>query len=173
MEGHYRRAIQVLRYLFSTPGMGCVYKAKVPEFVVYTDSAFGLFRADGLSSSANIFCMGRNNAPFAASTKAQADVATCPMTAEYYAAGNACKAIMFFRQLSADLGWPLSSPTLLYADNKTMISLVTAPQVSTKSRHIEIVHHHIRQLSSRGLVRLQHVPASQMRADILTKILPR
>ena len=139
---------------------------------VYTDAAFGVFR-DGLSSTANIFCIGALGAPFAACGRSQTDVATCPMTAEYYAAGAACKDIIFYRQLLADLGWPPSGPTFVYVDNKTMLSLVIAPVVSTKSRHIEIHHHYIRQLSARGLIALQYVASSLMRANVLTKILTR
>ena len=55
-EGHFRRAIQVLRYLASTPGLGCVFRSSAVTMVVYTDAAFGVFR-DGLSSTANIFCI--------------------------------------------------------------------------------------------------------------------
>jgi hypothetical protein len=171
-EGHFRRAIQVLRYLASTPGIGCVFRSSAVELVVYTDAAFGVFR-DGLSSTANIFCIGALGAPFAACGRSQTDVATCPMTAEYYAAGAACKDIIFYRQLLADLGWPPSGPTFVYVDNKTMLSLVIAPVVSTKSRHIEIHHHYIRQLSARGLIALQYVASSLMRANVLTKILTR
>ena len=87
------------------------------------------------------------------------------MTAEYYAAGSACKAIQYFCQLSANFGWPLSAPTVFYVDNKTMLSLVVAPQVCTRSRHFELVHHLIRQLYSRGLILLIHV--------LMTKLLTR
>jgi len=96
LEGHYRRAIHLLRYLASTPGMGCVYFSLVVELVVFSDAAFGVF-LDGLSSTANLYCIGASNAPFAATAKSQSDVATCPMTAEYYAAGAACKNIIFYR----------------------------------------------------------------------------
>ena len=115
------------------------------DFVVFTDTAFGIFRAEGFSSTAYMYCIGRANAPFSVSAKAQDDIATCPMTAEYYSAVAACKDILFCRQLLSDLGWPLSSPTTVYVDNKTMISLVVAPQVSVRSRHIEVTYHLIRQ----------------------------
>ena len=109
LEGHYRRAIHLLRYLMSTPGVGCVFCADSVELVVHTDAAFAIFR-EGLSSTANLFCIGPSNAPFAASARSQSEVATCPMTAEYYAAGAACKDIVFYRQLLHDLGWSPASP---------------------------------------------------------------
>jgi hypothetical protein len=172
LEGHYRRAIHLLRYLASTPGMGCVFCSSLVELIVFSDAAFGVF-LDGLSSTANIFCIGVSNAPFAVTAKSQSDVATCPMTAEYYAAGAACKDILFYRQLLVDLGWPPAGPTVVYVDNKTMISLVIAPVVSTKSRHIEIQHHYIRQLSARSVIRLVYVASAAMRANVLTKVLAK
>ena len=171
-EGHYRRAIHVLRYLHSSPGVGCVYDASVVELVVYSDAAFSVFH-NGLSSSANLFCIGSLNAPFAATARAQTDMATCPMTAEYYAAGEASKSLVFYRRLSASLGWPFSTPTPFVVDNKTMIRLTEAPQVSAKMRHIEHRHHYIRHLHEHQFLSLQHVPAAQMRANLLTKILAR
>ena len=54
-----------------------------------------------------------------------------------------------------------------------MISLVVAPVVSTKSRHIEIQHHYIRQLSARAIICLKYVASVQMRANVLTKLLPK
>jgi len=55
----------------------------------------------------------------------------------------------------------------------TMISLVIALVVSTKSRHIEIQHHYIRQLSARSVIRLEYVASAAMRANALTKVLPK
>jgi hypothetical protein len=96
------------------------------------------------------------------------------MTAEYYAAGAACKDIMlFYRQLLHDLGWSPVSPTVVYVDNKTMVSLVIAPVVSTRSRHIEVHHPYIRQHSARQFICLLYVPSADMRANVLTKLLPR
>ena len=107
------------------------------------------------------------------SAKAQSDVATCPMTAEYYAAHHACKDVVHFRTVYSDLGWPLLSPVPVYIDNKTCIQLVKAIQVPVKSRHIEQWYHYIRSLQESGKISVQHVYAPQMRADILTKVLPR
>jgi hypothetical protein len=95
------------------------------------------------------------------------------MTAEYYSAGAACQDIIHYRQLSADLGWPLLLPTLLIVDNKTMISLATSPEVSRKSKHIAVKHHYIRELVATGVVSLSYVPSKSMHANVLTKHLPR
>ena len=171
-EGHLRRALHVLRYLASTPSVGPVFKSSSIELFVFSDAAYGVFR-DGYSSSAHLYCVGRFNAPFHSCARAQSDVATCPMTAEYYSASGACKGIVFHRQLSGELGWPLPCPTLLILDNRTAISLIRAPQVSVKSRHIEQQHHYVRSLHANHTLVVEHVVAALMRANVLSKVLPR
>jgi hypothetical protein len=173
LECHYRQAIHILRYLVSTPGMGCVFKYSGPVVIIAaSDSACGIF-PDGRCSSAHVISVGPDNAPFTCSGKAQEPVATCPMTAEYYAAGASCSDIIHYRQLAADLGWPQRASTILCLDNKTALSLAVAPEVSKKSKHIFIKHHNIRWLVSIDVVSLKYVPTKQMRANVLTKALPR
>jgi hypothetical protein len=103
LEGHYRRALHVLRYLASTLGVGPVFKSLLVELVIFSNSAY-MF-CDGFSSSAHMFCIGRHNASFAVSARAQSVIATCLMTAEHYSANNACKNTVFYRQLLHELGW--------------------------------------------------------------------
>ena len=170
-EGHYRRALHLLRFLHSTPGQGCVFKSCGGVLFSSSDAAHGLF-LNGKSSTAFFLSIGEHNAPFVCSAKSQPIVATCPMTAEYYAAGSTCSEIIHYRQLSSDLGWPLSLPTVLAVDNKTAMNLANAPEVSRKSRHIFIKHHWIRELVANGLIRLVHVSTKLMRANVLTKYLP-
>jgi len=116
-EGHYRRAIHLLLYLVSTPGMECVYCCVLVELVVLSDAAFGIF-LHSLSSTANLFCIGAFNAPFAVTAKSQSDVFTCSITAVYYAAGASFKDILYYRQLLVDLGWPSAGPTVVDVDIK-------------------------------------------------------
>ena len=120
-----------------------------------------------------MFSVGVDNAPFSCSAKVMSRVALCPMTSEYYAAGEVCKDLVHFRQLSKDLGWPSDRPTLLMLDNRTAISLINAPQVSRKSRHIEITFHFIRELAARKTLVVAYVPTKKMRANVLTKYLPK
>ena len=133
LELHYRQAIHVLRYLLSTPRMGCVFYSGGEGVIISgsSDSACGIF-PDGRSSNAYFLSVGSMNAPFICSAKAQTPVATCPMTGEYYAAGSSCSDIIFFRQLAADLGWFQLEATKLCMDNKTAMALAKAPEVSRK-----------------------------------------
>ena len=129
LEGHYRRALHALRYLSSTVGIGSVFCSTSVQLIVFTDAAFAVFRS-GFSSSGIIFCIRQFNAPFQVIAQSQHDMATCSMTAEYYAANQACKNIQYLSQILHQLGWPSSSPVPLYMDSHTAINLVRAPPVS-------------------------------------------
>ena len=69
------------------------------------------------------------------------------------------------------LGWNLLNQ--LQIISKTTVSLTQAPVVSSKMRHVEQRHYYIRHLSHRLFLQLVYVSGSQMRANVLTKILPR
>ena len=95
------------------------------------------------------------------------------MEAEYFALTEVGKKIAHFRQLLADLGFPQKGPTTIFEDNQTAIDLSYAPQITRRSRHIHVRHHYIRDLVKQNMVRIEHLPTSEMTADLLTKPLPR
>ena len=95
------------------------------------------------------------------------------MTAEYYADAHACKQLVHFSAVFRDLGWPVLEPVSMYLDCRSCVQLVEAVQVSVKSRYIEQWYHYIRTLSQAGKIKVCHVFAAAMRADILTIVLPR
>jgi len=170
-EGDYSKAIHVLRYLVSTPGVGRVFDASFPEFSAHADAGFALFE-NGCSSGGYFLSVG-SGAPFECHAKCQDSVAPDPMASEYYNANSACLDISHYRQFATQLGWPPTGPTILHLDCKTAINLAEAPEVTRKARHMQAKHHYIRELVDTGIVKLKHVPADLMRADILTKVFSR
>ena len=89
---------------------------------MYSDAAYAVFR-DGYSSSGYMFSVGVSNAPFYAVAKAQTEVATCPMTAEYYAASAACKELAYLCQVAYFLGWEAWALVIFHLDCKMLSSL--------------------------------------------------
>jgi len=170
-KGAFARALHVLRYLKSSPGVGRVFYSMDTNICAHSDAS-SVPDINGCSTGGHFLSVGAHNAPFVSFAKAQDDVATCPMTAEYYSAGECCKSLIHFRQLATDLGWPQLYPTSLFLDNRTALSLVNAPEGTRKARHIPIRYHYIRQLAARKVICVIHVSSAKQRADILTKYLP-
>jgi len=55
----------------------------------------------------------------------------------------ACSEIIWLRGLLAELGFPQTEPTSLYADNTSTIQIVANPAFHERTKHIEVDCHSI------------------------------
>jgi len=170
-EGDYKKAINILRHLSSTPGTGPVYKSSSTEMFIYSDSSFA-DQSDGTSGGADFQCIGEFGAPFSASAKAQSEVAPNPMAAEYMSAGHAIQNIKHFLRFGAELGIPQVGPVTMVLDCQTAINLIQAPEVTKKARYMNATHHFIREASSSNIISVKHVKSPLQRCDPITKVFP-
>ena len=67
---------------------------------------------------------------------------------------------------------PLAAPTILYSDNQSAIALARDNQYHSRTKHIDIRSHFIREAVKNGILTLNYCPTDDMVADILTKALP-
>ena len=97
------------------------------------------------------------------------------MEAEYMALTDAAKEIKWIRQLFDELNYGIvpRPPTILKTDNQGALALAKNPVNHSRSKHIDIKHHFIREMISEGIVWLEHVVSGDMAADFLTKPLGR
>ena len=58
-------------------------------------------------------------------------------------------------------------------DNEGAIALAENPLRSCRSKHIDVRHHFLRNLTEESVIEITHVPIEKQHADILTKALPR
>ena len=169
--GDYNKGLRLLRYLHSTRLKGKVFNSSSTDIVGHADAGFGSHE-NGCSQEAYFVCVGDNNAPFACVARAQIDVATCPMTAEYMSTSNLSKLVMQYRWLGAALGWPPETPTRMKIDCATARRLAMAPEITRKALHIHVKYHYVRECITRGEIVLVLVSSKEMRADVLTKYFP-
>lgn len=64
-------------------------------------------------------------------------------------------------------------PAPIYVDNQGAIALMKIPTNHTRARHIDTVHHFMRERVSRGELAVEYCPTKTMLADAMTKALPR
>ena len=76
---------------------------------------------------------------------------------------------------STNSTWATSSskPQQILADNQGAIKLATNPHFHDRTKHIDIRYHFVREAIGNGLITLNYIPTAEMRADIMTKALPR
>ena len=57
-------------------------------------------------------------------------------------------------------------------DNQPAIACATLGRIHDRSKHISLKYRFVQDLVEKSMIRLEYIPTTQMRADILTKALP-
>jgi len=105
-------------------------------------------------------------------SKKQACVALSTAEAEYIAAGDACAQSIWLKHQLMDYGVKLDKVPL-YCDNISAINLTKNPIQHSKTKHIEIRHHFIRDHIQKGDIEIMFVKIENQLADLFTKPLAR
>ena len=90
--------------------------------------------------------------------------------AEYITAGSCCAQILWIKQQLEDFGIKLNE-TPIRCDNTSAINLSKNPIQYSRSKHIEIRHHFIREHVQNKNITLEYVCTENQLADIFTKAL--
>ncbi|GJX89658.1 ribonuclease H-like domain-containing protein [Tanacetum coccineum] len=90
----------------------------------------------------------------------------------YRGVANVVAETTWLCNLLRELHTPLLYATLVYRDNVNAIYLTANHVQHQRTKHIEIDIHFVRDMVTRGQVRVLHVPSSYQYADIFTKGLP-
>nr|GEV05044.1 retrovirus-related Pol polyprotein from transposon TNT 1-94 [Tanacetum cinerariifolium] len=106
------------------------------------------------------------------SSKKQKSTAISTTKAKYIAMSGCCAQILWMRSQLTYYGFDFNKIPLYY-DNCSAIALCCNNVQHSRSKHIDIRHHFIREQVERGLVELYFVTTDYQLADIFTKALPR
>jgi hypothetical protein len=176
---HWETAMELMRYIKGTMGVGITYGggggdgaagAAGHQLMVYGDADW----AGDISSrrSTTGFAVVMNGGAISWKSKLQPTVAASTLEAEYMAAASATKEALWVRKLWVDLGMGLGrAPVVIKCDNQGAISQIKNPITSARSKHIDVMHHLVRDRAARGEIVMAYCPTKQMWADILTKAL--
>ncbi|GKD37804.1 hypothetical protein Tco_1258011 [Tanacetum coccineum] len=117
-----------------------------------------------------------DEADFADSSKYQAKkqmaLAISTTEAEYVSAKKACKQALWMKQALIDFGICLNDVPIM-CDNKGAIDLSKNPVQHSRTKHIEIRHHFLRDNIQKGNISIEKVASEDNIADIFTKPLKR
>ncbi|GJX53539.1 retrovirus-related pol polyprotein from transposon TNT 1-94 [Tanacetum coccineum] len=112
---------------------------------------------------------------FALRAFVDADYAGCQDTrrkAEYIALSGCCAQILWMRSQLSDYGFKFNKIPL-YCDNQSAIALCCNNVQHSRSKHIDIRHHFIKEQVENRVVEVYFVETKYQLADIFTKALPR
>nr|GEU42111.1 hypothetical protein [Tanacetum cinerariifolium] len=106
------------------------------------------------------------------STKRQVTLSRYSAEAEYRGVVNVVAKTASIRNLLRELHNPVFTATLVYCDNVSAVYMSANPVKHQRTKHIEIDIHFVRDMVTRGHVRVLHVPSCYQYADIFTSGLP-
>jgi hypothetical protein len=166
-ECHLVVVKRILRYLVSTPCFGIWYpKGSTFDLIGYSDPDYVGCKVDRKSTSGSCQFLGRSLVSW--SSKKQTSVALSTAEVEYVAAGQCCAQLLWMRQTLWDFGYNLSKVPLL-CDNESAICLADNSIEHSRTKHIDIRHHFLRDHQQRGDINIYHISTENQLADIFTK----
>ena len=103
----------------------------------------------------------------------QACIADYPMEAEYVAASEATKEVVWLRKFLGDLEivQNMDKPIIFYCDNSGAVANSKEQRSHKRAKHIERKYHLIRKIVHRGDVIIQKIESTNNHADLFTKTL--
>ena len=175
-ERDFKALLRVASYLHGTRELGLKIKKSSPtdraaaaRLSCYVDAAYAT-HPDSKSHSGYCFSLGDTLAMFYSRTFKQTNVTLSSTEAENAAAVEATKEIVWFRALLEELGFPQLEPTLVYADNASMITLANDFSGNHKrvKHYMTRINYMIEQVKLQS-IKFEHVSSEDNVADILTK----
>ncbi|GKB73647.1 retrovirus-related pol polyprotein from transposon TNT 1-94 [Tanacetum coccineum] len=168
---HLEAIKRIFRYLKGTINMGLWYpKDNAMSLTAYADADHAGCQDSRRSTSGSAQFLGDRLVSW--SSKKQRSTAISTTEAEYIAMSGCCAQILWMRSQLKDYGF-LFNKIPLYCDNKSVIALSCNNVQHSRSKHIDIRHHFIREQVENRVVELYFVETNYQLADILTKALPR
>ncbi|SOV05994.1 uncharacterized protein UDID_19246 [Ustilago sp. UG-2017a] len=172
-QEHYQAAQRVLCYLESTKEVGLVCRANESQepLVAHSDANWAsdatIQRRSTLGSVALVY-----GNPVAWKSVTQKCVSLSAVEAEFIAATEATREVLFLKQLLRSIGIATGTPTV-YSDNTGCIQVSKDPAQHWKLKHIDTKYHFIRNNVQEGRVQIKYMDTTRNLADVLTKPIGR
>ncbi|GJV17628.1 putative ribonuclease H-like domain-containing protein [Tanacetum coccineum] len=164
---HLNAVKRIFKYLKGKPNLGLWYPRESPfDLEAFSDSDYGGSNLDRKSTTGGCQFLGQRLISW--QCKKQTIVATSTTEAEYVAAANCHGQVLWVQNQLLDYGFNFMN-TKIHIDNESTICIVKNPVYHSKTKHIEIRHHFIRDCYEKKLIRVEKIHTDLNIADLLTK----
>ncbi|GJT37230.1 hypothetical protein Tco_0937095 [Tanacetum coccineum] len=164
---HLNAVKRIFKYLKGKPNLGLWYpRESTFDLEAYSDSDYAGANLDRKSTTGGCQFLGRRLISW--QCKKQTIVATSTTEAEYVAAASCCGQVLWIQNQMLDYGFNFMN-TKIHIDNESTICIVKNPVYHSKTKHIEIRHHFIRDSYEKKLIRVEKIHTDFNVADLLTK----
>ncbi|GKA56040.1 putative ribonuclease H-like domain-containing protein [Tanacetum coccineum] len=164
---HIHVVKRFFRYLNSQPKLGLWYPRDSPfDLEAFLDSDYAGASLDRKSTTGGCQFLGKRLISW--QCKKQTIVANFTTKAEYVATANCYGQVLWIQNQMLDYGFNFMN-TKIYIDNESTICIVKNPVFHSKTKHIEIRHHFIRDSYEKKLIQVIKIHTDHNVADLLTK----
>jgi hypothetical protein len=105
-------------------------------------------------------------------SKKQSSISLSTAEAEYIATTSCCKKVLWMKQNLTDIQVQYDEPISIYCDNPTTINISKNPMMHSKTKHIPIKYHFLREQVAEKNIIVEYVGTKEQVADIFAKLLP-
>ncbi|KAJ9541607.1 hypothetical protein OSB04_028113 [Centaurea solstitialis] len=166
-DSHLSAVKRILRYLKGTPDFGLWYpKDSGFELIAYTDSDHAGCKLNRKSTSGACQFLGDKLVSW--SSRKQTCVSLSTAEAEYVAAACCCSQVLWMKTQLADFGYTMHRIPI-YCDSKSAIQITANPVQHSRTKHIDIRYHFIKDHVEKGNIELYFVESDYQLADLFTK----
>jgi hypothetical protein len=153
----HRQAVKwIFRYLRYTPEHGLSYSASSSlSLLGFSDADFARYRVDRKLTSGTCQFLGSSLVSW--SSRKQSSVAQSTTKVEYVAAAGCCSQLLWITYTLSDFGEECSHVPLM-CDCTGAISVAKNPVLHSRTKHIEVRYHFLRDNVEKGNIDLIHVP---------------
>jgi hypothetical protein len=172
----YHQMLRCIKYVSDTKTLGLrMFPDSFGEdivwnLVVYSDSDWAGDKQTRRSVSG--FIMFLCGVPIMWRSKQQKAVTLSSTEAEFYAASESVKEILFVVQVLIDLGVPVKTPITVRVDNMGAVFMTENASSSARTRHVDTRWHFVRELQEQGVIEVVFVRTTENLADGFTKNVP-
>ncbi|GJS76552.1 putative ribonuclease H-like domain-containing protein [Tanacetum coccineum] len=164
---HLHAVKRIFKYLKCQPKLGLWYPKDSPfDLEAYTDSDYAGASLDRKSTIGGCQFLGSRLISW--QCKKQTVVANSTTEAEYVAATSCYGQVLWIQNQMLDYGYNFMN-TKIFIDNESTICIVKNPVFHSKTKHIEIRHHFIRDSNEKNLIQMIKIHTDQNVTDLLTK----
>ncbi|GJW96945.1 hypothetical protein Tco_0178753 [Tanacetum coccineum] len=140
------------------------------ELIAYSDADHAGCKDDCKSTSGGLQFLGGKLVSW--SSKKQDCTAMSTAEAEYVSLSACCAQVIWMRTQLLDYGFKYNRIPM-YCDSKSAIAISCNPVQHSKTKHIDIRYHFIKEHVERGTVEIYFVGTEYQLADLFTKALPK
>ncbi|GJZ94771.1 hypothetical protein Tco_0666974, partial [Tanacetum coccineum] len=169
-EHHVSAVKRIFRYLKGTINLGLWYpKDSGFDLTAYSDADHAGCHLDRKSTSGSVQFLGDKLVCW--SSKKQNCVSISTAESEYVAVSGCCAQVLWMRTQLTDYGF-FYDKVPIYCDSKSAIAISCNPVQHTRTKHIDVRYHFIKDHVEKGTIELYFVGTEFQLADLFTKSLP-